>query len=335
MITRRDRIAVGIFVAASAGLLAAFLLVLWGLKASQNYKRYYVYTDSSVAGLSPSSTVKYLGVDAGRVDKMEFDQSSPPRVRLTLAISETAVVKSGTKAQLTPQGITGLQFIELLPPRPEKGKALDDLAPESEIEFAPSKFSDIVANIDRIASAANVFLGENKEKLSLTIDHANEFLTTSTRSVAALTSKVDAIVDENRVSVRGLLDKARTAVDDTSRVMADVQDRHLVEEINHTIQDARSAIRELEGAVKDARAELASARMGEAIADVRSTARSANDLLAAATGRVNDDLEETGRVLEELRRTVASIKQLAHEVSTRPALLVRDLEQPRRSVEDK
>ncbi len=81
--------------------------------------------------------------------------------------------------------------------------------------------------------------------------------------------------------------------------------------------------------------QLLQARVGDTIAEVRSAASNASELLAETKGHISDDLQETGRVLEELRHTVASIKQLAREVGARPSLLLRDLEQPRRKVEDK
>ncbi|MEZ0230998.1 MAG: MlaD family protein [Planctomycetota bacterium] len=330
MITQRDRVVVGLFVLATAGILITFLAILWGVRASQRYKRYYVSTETSVAGLTPSSSVKYLGVDAGRVEKMEFDSSIPPKVRITLAVFENAPIMSDTMAQLTPQGITGIQFIELI-----RGKSDKELAPESEIKFIQSKFTDIVAKVDDLSGAINIFFGENKNKISTTIDNANTFLETSTKSVASLSSRIEVMLDENRVALRELIARARVAVDDTSRIVADVHDKRLVDDASATIADARKAIQELEATVKDVRGQLGPNRIGDAIADVRSTAQSANTLLTRASGRVEDDLAETGRLIEELRRTVASVKQLAREVSTRPSLLVRDLEQDRREVRDK
>lgn len=330
MITQRDRIAVGIFVVATVGILATFIMVLWGLKASQHYKRYYINTDTSVSGLTPSAAVKYLGVDAGRVEKMDFDNSIPPKVRITLAVFDNAPVMSDTVAQLTAQGITGIQFIELI-----RGTSDKPLEPESEIKFIQSKLTDIVAKVDRLSGAVDVFFGENKDKLAHTIENANVFLETSTRSVATLTSRVEVMLDENRVALRELIARARVTVDDTSRIVADVHDKRLIEDVSATLVEARKAITELDGAVKDIRGQLGPNKIGDAIADVRSTAQTANELLTRASGRVEDDLAETGRLLEELRRTVASIKQLAREVSTRPSLLVRDLEQDRRAVKDK
>ena len=330
MITRRDRIAVGIFVLAIVGLLAAFLLSLGVLKASKHYKRYYVYTESSVAGLSPSSTVKYLGVDKGNVEKMDLDDSKPPKVKITLALNDDTPVKIDTKAQLTAQGITGIQFVELI-----RGESADDLKEGSTIPFKQSALTDIVTKIDRLSGSIDTFFGENKAKLAKTIDDADTFLVTTTGSIARLSSQVDVLVQENRVSIRELLDRSRALVDDASRVMADVNDRHMVEEVQKTLADARTAIGDLDKTINDVHEQLLQARVGDTIAEVRSAASNASELLAETKGHISDDLQETGRVLEELRHTVASIKQLAREVGARPSLLLRDLEQPRRKVEDK
>src|SRR5207244_9791391 len=93
VITRRQKVAVGIFVVATLGLLGLFLAALWGIRASKPFKRYYLVTDQSVSGLTASSGVKYLGVDAGKVEKMEFDDSVPPKVKITLAVTEDTPVK--------------------------------------------------------------------------------------------------------------------------------------------------------------------------------------------------------------------------------------------------
>ncbi len=277
-----------------------------------------------------SAGVKYLGVDEGRVEKMELDDSSPPKVKLTLAVFEDTPIKEDTTAQLTPQGITGIQFIELI-----RGQSARDLPAGSEIKFTQSKLTDIVAKIDRLSGAVDEFFGTNKEKLSRALDQTNEFLATSTHAIAALETRVEAVIDENRVSIHDLIVRARAATDDVSRMAAEVQDRHLVEDVSRTLGDARKAIQDLDAAVEDIRAQVAAARLPDTIAQVHSTARTADELLAGASGRLQDDLAEASRVLDELQRTAASVKQLSHEVGERPALLLRDLEQPRRKVVDK
>jgi len=71
------------------------------------------YWRESVAGLSVDSTVKYRGVDVGRVKDIALNQSNPEEVRLTLDIARGTPIKTDTIAILETQGLTGLATINL------------------------------------------------------------------------------------------------------------------------------------------------------------------------------------------------------------------------------
>jgi phospholipid/cholesterol/gamma-HCH transport system substrate-binding protein len=75
--------------------------------------RYEAYMRESVAGLSVDSTVKYRGVDVGRVKAITLNQSNPEEVRLTLDIARGTPIKTDTIAILETQGLTGLATINL------------------------------------------------------------------------------------------------------------------------------------------------------------------------------------------------------------------------------
>jgi phospholipid/cholesterol/gamma-HCH transport system substrate-binding protein len=104
---------VGSFVA----LLGAAMLagVLWLSKAGfhATYDRYYAFMRESVAGLNVNSTVKYRGVDVGRVKDIALNRDNPEEVRLTLDIERGTPVKIDTIAVLQTQGLTGLATINL------------------------------------------------------------------------------------------------------------------------------------------------------------------------------------------------------------------------------
>lgn len=75
--------------------------------------RYEAFMRESVAGLSVDSTVKYRGVDVGRVKDISLNQSNPEEVRLTLDIARGTPIKTDTIAVLETQGLTGLATINL------------------------------------------------------------------------------------------------------------------------------------------------------------------------------------------------------------------------------
>jgi len=102
VISKQDKVWVGVFVAATLAILVAFLGALWGIRASKHYKRFHILTKDSVGGLSPSAPVKYLGVDTGRVEKMEIEDNEggdePPKIRITIAVTEGDAGQDGPRA---------------------------------------------------------------------------------------------------------------------------------------------------------------------------------------------------------------------------------------------
>ncbi|MFZ1555630.1 MAG: MlaD family protein, partial [Nitrospira sp.] len=106
-----------ILVGAFVVLLGATILgaIFWLGKTDYRgiYDRYYVYTRESVAGLSVDSTVKYRGVDVGRVKQVILNPENAEEVRVTLDIVGGTPVKTDTQAVLVTQGLTGLVTLNL------------------------------------------------------------------------------------------------------------------------------------------------------------------------------------------------------------------------------
>lgn len=90
-------------------------LVVWLGKSDYRgvYDRYYTYMRQSVSGLSVNSSVKYRGVDVGRVKDIALNPENTEEVRLTLDILEGTPIKTDTVATLETQGLTGLATLNL------------------------------------------------------------------------------------------------------------------------------------------------------------------------------------------------------------------------------
>lgn len=94
---------------------ATLLAMFWLGKTDYRgvYDRYEAFMRESVAGLSVDSTVKYRGVDVGRVKAIALNPDNPEEVRLTLDIARGTPIKTDTIAVLETQGLTGLATINL------------------------------------------------------------------------------------------------------------------------------------------------------------------------------------------------------------------------------
>jgi len=104
---------VGLFVALLGAATLAGVLWLGKTDFRDAYDRYYAFMRESVAGLSVNSTVKYRGVDVGRVKEIALSPENPEEVRLVLDIARGTPIKTDTIAVLETQGLTGLATLNL------------------------------------------------------------------------------------------------------------------------------------------------------------------------------------------------------------------------------
>jgi phospholipid/cholesterol/gamma-HCH transport system substrate-binding protein len=106
-------ILVGSFVAFLGAAVLVGILWLGKTDYRGSYDRYEAYMRESVAGLSVDSTVKYRGVDVGRVKTIVLNPNNPEEVLLTLDIMRGTPIKIDTIAVLETQGLTGLATVNL------------------------------------------------------------------------------------------------------------------------------------------------------------------------------------------------------------------------------
>src|SRR3954465_5588798 len=111
MENKAHAMAAGLFVLA----VAALLLVLAGWLTRDTGVRdpYEISTRESVSGLQPQATVRYRGVDVGKIDSIGFDPKKQGSVLIKLEIDRAAPVTKDTFATLGYQGVTGLAFVQL------------------------------------------------------------------------------------------------------------------------------------------------------------------------------------------------------------------------------
>jgi phospholipid/cholesterol/gamma-HCH transport system substrate-binding protein len=106
--------AVGAFVLLVAALAAAFVYWYSDARNARSYERHEIYFEGSVSGLTVGSTVRYLGVDVGRVAAIRIDRRSASRVQVIVDLDDSTPIAEKTVAELSLLGVTGLLYIDLL-----------------------------------------------------------------------------------------------------------------------------------------------------------------------------------------------------------------------------
>jgi phospholipid/cholesterol/gamma-HCH transport system substrate-binding protein len=211
---------VGAFVLLLTVCAVAFVLWYSHSSDSRDFRKYEIYFSGSVSGLDQGSSVRYLGVDVGRVRHLAIDPKQPGRVVTVVDIDSAAPISSATRATLVMQGLTGLLFINL---KQASTASADQPLERGErypiIESESSSF-DVVLNSlpELVARATSLFSDENVSALHETLASLRQTtagLPQTAASVARLVEELHGTVHEVQraaASVRGMTDDARPEV---------------------------------------------------------------------------------------------------------------------------
>lgn len=301
-----------ILVGAFLALLGAAALfgVLWMGKTDYRgiYDRYEAYFRESVAGLSVDSTVKYRGVDVGRVKDIALNPDNPEEVKLTLDIAGGTPIKTDTIAVLQTQGLTGLATINLTGGSRE---APPLVALEGQkypvIKTGPSLFFRLDETISRLMSEKGL------SKLLADLDLAAK-------------GAADTMDEENRAALK------RTIRDLSDIVHSVAAHRAQIEAgLNGAAQSADNLVKVT--AVLNEQVPLLLARINKSATALGAMTEELAQTSKAVRAVVNDSrpeleqfsrqtLPETGLLVTELRELASTLTRVARDLEREPESVV-------------
>jgi len=286
---------IGLFVL--FGTVIGFFLIFW-LGVSKYYQTgdtYVTYFDESVQGLQADSSVKYRGVDVGRVEEIAVAPDNR-LIEVVMKIELSGDPEKSTVATLKSAGITGIVFIELNRMDPAQGDLSPSVSFPSEYPIIPSRPSEIrmfltsadeimekIRKIDINGIAGRIkALGEALERL--------------------LTGEETSAVVANLRSLTARLDRVVSNLDA-------VVETGLVE---GSLGEAKKAMEEIRGLATAMRMELKNMNLAET---------------SDKAGRLLGNLEERSRILgydaeatsENLRRASETLDRLLERLYLRPS----------------
>ncbi|MGM0574739.1 MAG: MlaD family protein [Myxococcota bacterium] len=237
MITRAQKVRLGVFVVVSVAILVGTLAVLAGLRAIEKRDRYTVRFDGSVSGLEEGAQVEYNGVRVGRVGDIRIDREDVSQVVVTLSLEADTPIKEDTRAELKASGITGLKTIELM----GGSEQADFVEPGGTI---PSG----VSTLDRLTGKAEAI----GAKAELALNRLNKLLNAQNReriggileNTEAITASVAAIAEENRAPIRDLARRMADLAAQSEATLLQLEQRSVA-----TLDAVRVAAEDLQGVV--------------------------------------------------------------------------------------
>ena len=292
-------VAVGAFVLLVIAMALSFVLWYTNQQDKRIYLRYEIYFPGTVSGLTPGSSVRYLGVDVGKVARIMIDPQQRNRVLVIADIEATAPIDGRTRASLSLQGVTGLLFIDLK----QYGKStvpgvLADGLHYPVIPSAPSDFDVLLSNLPQLTT-----------HLVELVDRVNQVFS-----------------DENVRSFKATLDNVRLASERLPGTLREAQE---------LVTDARSTFQEVKGAAADLRAIEAQAApdLESAIANMRRVSDNlakTSDLLEhfmadnepVVTRFTHQSLPEFEQLLRESRQAARDFRDLSRSLKQNPSQLI-------------
>ncbi|HOU54669.1 MAG TPA: MlaD family protein [Myxococcota bacterium] len=295
MITAAQKVRLGVFVVTTTVIFAGTLIVLTGLRLSEQRDSYVIRYRMSLSGLEPSASVKLNGVRVGRVESIQIDREDPNVVVVEVSLEHGTPVKKDAKAVVTLTGITGLKYIEITggsreAPFVEPGGEIP--AGESVLDRLTGRAEDIAERIQLLVEQLNRFTDDEvRGKVLATVQHIDE-----------LAVSAGATIEENRPAIRDLAESLRDA---GARVQAAV--RVLETDLTAASRNVRLLSERLEKEVEPGRVKAIAGNLDRVVAQVRAAVDRAN--LPEVGSRVEDFSTTAVRLAQNLNVTVLRARE--------------------------
>jgi len=209
-------VAVGAFILLVLGMGVAFLIWYTDSNDGLEYTTYEIGFAGSVSGLTQGSPVRYLGVDVGRVRRLNIDRNDASRVQIVVEVDQTAPISSATRASLGLQGVTGLLYVNLnQAPDVDKTQPLRHGERYPVIESVASDFDSFLASLPELMGRATSLLervgrivsDRNLEALSATLGNvqsATSALPTTARNFGQIVTQMNDTMTEIKAAAKDL-----------------------------------------------------------------------------------------------------------------------------------
>lgn len=114
MENRNSYTIVGLFVMLIGAFLGIFMWwMLTRTEANETYRSYFIHTKELPVGIKEGADVKFIGVNAGIVKKIDFIDMKNAIIEIELSIKDKLPISKDSIAKVESQGISGISFINI------------------------------------------------------------------------------------------------------------------------------------------------------------------------------------------------------------------------------
>lgn len=300
---------VGLFVLLALAGVLSFVVWFSNAQFDQQYDEYDVVFQGAVRGLSQGSEVRFNGLPVGEVTGLSLDPTNSNAVIASIQIEADTPVYIDSTAQLEPQGLTGLNYIQV-------SAGSEELSLMSELPGpGPFRIQGKMSQIDNLVEGGeDVILGVQRALIRVNTLLSEEAILDFQgilQNVRAITSNLkDSDLDTDLVN--DTLSRFGKAADDVSSAAVAVQ-RAADDFDSLIINDAKPVI---------ARSEVTMAELEKTLSDYRVVAKNVSlvttDLRDAINRVSNSGLTDVEETLDGLRESVDSLETILSDIERSP-----------------
>ncbi len=306
MVSKTQKFRLGVFITFISIIMLIFIIMVTGnkLMAKRDYYQ-IIYKDISVSGLQVGGSVKYHGINIGRVDDITIDKDDIRNVIVKISIRAGTPVKEDVIASLIPVGITGLLQVELSGGTNEA----ELLEPGSNIRPGTSIFESISGKAEIIT-----------EKLEQVLDNLTKITDRNNQEkISGILTSVDSILSINQEPFNNIM----ISMDSIAVNLAQLtkESSQAVEKLNRIIQSEQFAniINNSEKVSRD----LASADITKLITDLNKAINKVSDTFAHIDQTHLKTRQDIIQTIETLRETIDYLNEFSRQISEEPSILIR------------
>ena len=272
--------------------MVVFIVWLARVQFAHEYSLYDISFLGPVRGLSEGGEVHFNGIKVGEVSKIALDDKDPKRVVARIRVTSNVPIRQDSYATLEPQGITGVNYIQITAGTTAK-PLLKDVTPRGRIPIIQSRssaLSDLLEGSGTVLNATvealnrvNRVLSDDNIKSMTTTLHDVQAVTAELRKRKEMLADADAAIksiDQTAQSIKQLSDSSNTLVNgDGKRTLREAAEA--AAQIKAAAVDTRAMIAKLQGPTTDF-ATTGLPQLTSAVATLQQAADSLNRLVSEA-----------------------------------------------------
>jgi len=271
--------------------LGLVVFVVWLARLqSPDYDIYNISFVGPVRGISQGGDVDFNGIKVGDVTKIALDPANTTKVIATIKVTSDVPIRTDSYATLEPQGITGINFIQITAGtngKPLLKTTVPHGGPPPLIESRSSALSDLLegsgtvlnATVNALNRVNRILSDENIKTINATLNNVQSVTAELDKRKALIGDADDAIksIDQAAQSIKQLSDSSQQLVNgDGKKTLHDVADA--AAEIKATAAQAHDMVTKLQGPAGDF-ATTGLPQLTQAAASLQQTAESLNRLV--------------------------------------------------------